>query len=109
VIRAVLLLAAGCAQDTGPHLSSAMPASAPHDTTITIAGERMCDGDCAHAGGEFVIGLGADLPAVQLVLVAFADTSAQVMIPAAAPTGHADIVLTVNGHSSNSLAFEVLP
>lgn len=105
----MLLLAAGCAQDTGPHLSSATPASAGHGATVTIAGERMCAGDCAHAAGEFIAGIGGDLPAVQLPVVALADTSAQIMIPDAAPAGHVSIVLTVNDASSNALGFEVLP
>jgi hypothetical protein len=109
VIRAVLLLAAGCAQDTGPHLSSATPSAASHGATVTIAGERMCAGDCAHAAGEFIAGAGADLPAVQLPVVSFADTSAQVTIPAGAPTGHVSIVLTVNDTSSNALGLDVLP
>jgi hypothetical protein len=108
-MRLALLLAAGCAQDTGPHLSSATPSSAAHGATVTIAGERMCAGDCAHAAGELIASAGGDLPAVQLPVVAFADTRAQIMIPAAAPTGEISIVLTVNDTSSNALGFEVLP
>ena len=108
-LAAACLLAAGCAQSTGPHLSSASPTQASVGQVVTISGERMCQGDCAHAGGSFEMGPGADLPSVQLALVAFADTSAQVMIPSAAPTGHVEIVLNVNDTSSNALGFEVLP
>ena len=41
--RLAVLLAAGCAQDIGPHLTSATPSSAAHGATVTIAGQRMCD------------------------------------------------------------------
>jgi hypothetical protein len=104
-----LVFAAGCAQTTGPHLSSATPSPAAHGQVVTIAGERMCDGNCTTAAGEFAIGGEADTPAVQLPVVAFADTSAQVSIPDVAPSGNTSIILTVNGSSSNALAFEVLP
>jgi hypothetical protein len=108
-VKTAWLLVAGCAQTNGPHLVSSTPASAPHGSTITIDGERMCASDCTTAGGEFAWGLGADLPAVQLPVIALADTSAQVMIPTAAGTGRGVITLTVNDTSSNALAFEVLP
>lgn len=104
----MVLLAAGCAQDTGPHLSSASPASAQRLAHITIAGERLCGGDCAHAGGQFVITLAPDGP-VQLIVETVVDTQAQLLIPNAADIGHSEITLTVNDQSSNALAFEVLP
>ena len=107
--RLAVLLAAGCAQDIGPHLTSATPSSAAHGATVTIAGQRMCDGDCAHAAGEFIIGGAADQPAVQLPIVAFADTDAMVTIPDGAPVGHVSIVLTVDDSASNALGFDVLP
>jgi hypothetical protein len=108
-VRLAVLLAAGCAQTTGPHLSSAMPQPAAHGQVVTITGERMCDGNCMTAAGEFAIGGEADTPAVQLPVVAFADSSAQVSIPDFAPSGTTSIILSVNGSSSNALAFEVLP
>ena len=100
---AVVLLAAGCAQDTGPHLSSATPSSASHGATVTIAGERLCEGDCMHAGGELT------LDNVQAPIVALTDTSLQMTVPDVAPVGRASLVLTVNDTASNALAFEVLP
>jgi len=102
VIR-LLVLVAACAQTTGPHLTSVTPASAAHDATVTIAGERMCAGDCATAAGMF------DLGDVRAAVVALTDTSAQITVPAIAPAGKTSIVLTVNDSSSNALAFEVLP
>jgi hypothetical protein len=108
VIRVLVLLAA-CAETTGPHLSSATPSASAHNTTVALAGERLCAGDCATAAGSFVFGLGGDLPSVVLGLVSLTDTSAQITIPDIAPAGTGDIVLTVNDSSSNALAFEVLP
>jgi hypothetical protein len=102
-VKVALVFAAGCAQTTGPHLTSATPSPAAHGATVTIAGERMCDGDCDTAAGELTIGN------VRAPLLAFSDSSAQIAVPDIAPAGKTDIVLTVSGSSSNALAFEVLP
>lgn len=99
----LLVFAAGCAQTTGPHLTSATPASAGHGAVVTLAGERMCDGDCATAAGELTIG------DVRAPLLAFSDTSAQIAVPDLSPAGTTSIILTVNDSSSNALPFEVLP
>jgi uncharacterized protein (TIGR03437 family) len=99
----VLALVAGCAQTPGPHLTSATPSPAAHGAIVTIAGERMCDGNCSTAAGELTIGN------VRAPLLAFSDASAQIAVPVVAPAGKTDIVLTVSGSSSNALGFEVLP
>lgn len=106
----LLALVAGCSsQGTGPQLTSASPSSAAHGATVTIRGEHMCDGDCATAAGEFTVDGGEDSLTVQLPIVMFGDTSAQVTIPDTAPVGTTDIVLTVDDSASNALAFGVLP
>ena len=69
---------------------------------MTLAGERLCDGDCMAAGGEITFGN------VRAPVVALSDTSAQVVVPDAAQIGKTSIVLTVNDTSSNALAFTVL-
>ena len=102
-MRFALVFAAGCAQTTGPHLLSVMPSPAAHGTIVTVAGERMCDGDCSTAAGELTIGN------VRAPLLAFSDSSAQISVPDIAPAGMTEIVLTVSGSSSNALAFQVLP
>ena len=96
------LLVAGCAQTNGPHLGSATPSQGPYGTTVTIAGERLCGGDCMTAGGELTFG-DARAP-----LVALTDTSAQVVVPDGAVIGKTSIVMTVNDTASNALAFVVL-
>jgi len=98
-----LVFLAACAETTGPHLSSATPSSAAHGAVVSLAGERLCGGDCAHAAGMFDVG------DARAGVVALTDTSAQISIPDIAPTGTTSIVLTVNDSASNALAFEVLP
>ena len=97
------MLVAACAETTGPHLSSVTPAASGHNTVVTIAGSRLCDGDCVHAAGMFDIG------SVRASVIALSDTSAMLSIPDIAPAGKTSIVLTVNDSASNALAFEVLP
>ena len=99
----LLVLVAACAETTGPHLTSAMPAAASVNAVVTVAGERMCAGDCLHAAGMF------DLGSARASVVALTDTSAQITIPALAPAGKTSIILTVNDSTSNALPFEVLP
>lgn len=96
------LLVVGCAQSNGPHLTSVMPAMAPYGSTVTIAGERLCEGDCMTAGGEITFG-DARAPIVSLT-----DTSASVTVPGGAVIGNTTIVLTVNDTASNALPFVVV-
>jgi len=95
--------------DGGPRLDTVNPISAPRSAQVTITGRRLCGstGDCAHAAGQVQLGLGG-LP-VQAVIVGYADTSAQIVIPSATPIGKTSIVATVDDHASNALDFEVLP
>jgi hypothetical protein len=104
-----LLALAGCADDGGPRLDAVTPAAAPRNTTVTIAGHRLCgaSGDCARAAGE--VDLGFDPPMVRAVVVSYSDSAAQVVIPPAAPVGPSVLIATVNERSSNALDCEVLP
>jgi hypothetical protein len=106
---ALAFVLVGCADDGGPRLTAAMPASASHGTLVTLTGTRFCGphADCASAGGEVALGL--ELPSVQAPILSFADTTAQISIPDIAPVGHTQLVMTVDDRSSNALDFEVLP
>ena len=97
-----LVLATGCAQSSGPHLTSVTPSQGPYGSTVMLAGERLCDGECMTAGGEVTFG-DARAPVVGIT-----DTSVMVAVPGGAVLGKNSIVLTVNDTASNALAFVVV-
>jgi hypothetical protein len=101
--------ASACSDDDGPRLEAAMPAAAMRDARVDLIGRRLCGaaGACASAAGEVQIGI--EPPTVRAVVVGYADTSAQIVIPSVAPIGATVLIVTVNERSSNALAFEVLP
>ena len=101
--------ASACSEDNGPRLEAAIPAAAMRDARVDLTGRRLCgaDGACANAAGEVQIGI--EPPTVRAVVVAYSDTSAQIVIPSVAPIGATVLIVTVNERSSNALAFEVLP
>jgi len=98
-----------CASDGGPRLVAAAPAAAARGQNVTLSGERLCGPrhDCAHAGGQVVIGL--EPPQVAASIVSYEDATAVIGIPAIAPVGQTALLLTVDDQASNALAFEVLP
>lgn len=104
-----LIVAPACTDDGGPRLDAASPPAAARNATVTLTGRRLCGSraDCATAAGEIQIGLGS--PVVRAVVVAYSDTSAQIVLPPATPIGDTSLVVTVDDHVSNALAFEVLP
>ena len=103
------IVAGGCAETSGPRLESVTPAAARTGEFVVIAGERLCGatGDCETAGGEVQFGL--DIPVLLARIVRYADTEAEVEVPALLAVGDTGIVVTVNESASNELAFEVLP
>jgi hypothetical protein len=103
------LACAGCSDDEGPRLDSATPSAAARNGLVAIAGHRLCgaQGDCARAGGELQLGI--EPPTVRANIVSYSDTSAQIVIPTAAPVGATVLIAIVNERSSNALDFEVLP
>jgi len=103
---AILAALGACADGNGPRLESATPSATGRGGLVTIAGERLCGGDCETAAGAIRIGL--DTP-VQANIIDYTDTAAQIRIPDIAPVGKTVIVATVNEHASNTLDFEVLP
>jgi hypothetical protein len=109
VVVGGLVAPAGCADDGGPRLSAVTPAAARRGATVTVAGSRLCGAraDCASAAGE--VDLGLDPPMVRATVVGYSDTSAQIVIPGAAPVGGTSLIVTVGERSSNALDFEVLP
>jgi len=109
VIRSFVLLVAACsADDGGPKLASASPASAAHGASVIVTGEHLClSRPCEQTGGTLQLGLA--VPSVQAIVTDASDTRWAFVVPAAVPSGDTEIVITVNGRSSNALSFEVLP
>ena len=107
-LLAAALACAGCGDDGGPRLEAVAPAMASPAAMVTLTGRRLCgaSGACASAGGEVVIGLAQP---VRATVTAYGDTSAQIVIPPAAPVGATQIIVTVNDQASNAIDFEVLP
>ncbi len=104
-----LVAGAACTDADGPLLETVTPSAAARNTMVTLTGQRLCGphDDCARAAGEVLLGL--SLPQVQANVITYATTTAQVMIPPIAPTGSTHLLVTVDGHTSNALAFVVLP
>ena len=100
---------ASCIDDGGPRLDSVTPAAAGRGAMVTVTGRRLCGeaANCARAGGQIQLGL--ELPAVIANVVAYTDTSADIVIPSLASVGRTQLVITVNERASNALEFEVLP
>ncbi|MCX5742666.1 MAG: hypothetical protein NT062_09240 [Proteobacteria bacterium] len=103
----VFALVGGCLDDGGPRLDSVTPATAKRGAMVTIEGARFCSGGCATTTGEVLLGLA--LPQIRANVLAYADTMATIAIPSIAPLGATELVLVVDGTSSNALAFEVTP
>jgi hypothetical protein len=102
----VFFLVAACSTNDGPHLDKAEPASAPVDAIVALSGTHLCGpkSDCTTAAGQVQIGLSNPvMAAVEMT----SDTSIVIVIPAIAPIGKTDLVLTVDNTASNALAFEI--
>jgi hypothetical protein len=82
---------------------------------VTVHGEDFCgegraagDGSCTTLPpGSVVFGL--ELPAARAEVLSWSDRAIGVTVPATAATGEVDVIVTVDGRSSNGGAFEVLP
>ena len=99
---------AGCVDDGGPRLSRVTPDRAGIGASVEIVGDRFCGSaaDCTDVAAKLEIGI--DSPIVQAPIASYTATSATFVVPTIASPGETDIVLTVNGRSSNALPFVVL-
>jgi len=98
-----------CAETGGPRLSSVTPEQAPAGANVVLQGMRFCGEHVACAGVTANVVLGLSPPILQAVIVSYSDMAATIQIPTVAEARATDLVLTVDGHSSNALSFEVLP
>src|SRR5262249_32515250 len=107
VVGALMVVACGT-DSTAPHLDSVMPGQGRANQVVTLVGERLCGmtGDCLHAAS--VVQFGIEPPMVDALVQTYAATSATIVVPSLA-VGTTQIVVTVEGRTSNALAFEIQP
>ena len=106
-VTCAILLLAGCLGEHGPRLTSSAPAQGSPGAMIALTGTDLCAGDCATAAGEVLLGLGAH--PLRAPITSYDDSSAVIVVPALAPIGVTQLVVSVGSASSNALAFEVVP
>jgi len=94
-----------CLDAGGPHIDRVSPAAAPRGATVELSGDGFCRGDCATTTGY--VDIGVELPMVRAAVTAWSATRIAVVVPEAAPVGRTDLIVTVDGSSSNAVAFEV--
>lgn len=105
---ALVLVLGGCAGDVGPRLTSAMPEAAPAGGRVALTGERFCADHIECAGVVAQVEIGLSPPMYQAQIVSYVDRSAVIELPSFVEPGPTQLVLTVDGHSSNALAFKVI-
>jgi hypothetical protein len=106
---------AACQPATGPTIERVEPAAAARGTRIVVMGDEFCgegrdggDGTCTSLPPG-AVDVGLDLPMARAMVVTWGAQEIMVNVPAAAATGASEIIVTVDGRSSNAAAFEVLP
>ena len=109
-MKAVVLVVIGActADDGGPSLTDVTPASAAAGASVALTGERFCGTRADCVGVAAKVELGIDAPIVVAPVLAYAATSATIQVPMLAAAGATELVLTVDGRSSNALPFEVI-
>lgn len=109
LIIIIVVAGAACTDGDGPRLDSVTPVAAARNTMVTMTGQRLCGphDDCAHAAGSALLGL--SLPQVQATVLIYGVAEAQISIPSIARVGATQLIVSVDGQTSNALGFEVLP
>lgn len=98
---------AACGGSSGPTIDSVMPSSGQPTALVALMGSDFCGGlSCDAAGGEVLFGLGSTPLRAQTA--SFEDSMIAIAVPTMAEVGKTQIVLEVNGESSNAIDFEVL-
>jgi hypothetical protein len=107
---AALLWCAGCVDDGGPRIDRVSPAAAPAGAMVEVLGERFCadeaGADCARDVAGYVT-FGLEPPQRRGQVVSWTDRRVEVVVPSSSPAGRADVIVTVDGRSSNAFDFEV--
>ncbi len=108
-VLALGLALGACADDGGPRLDQVTPSTARPGASVELTGRRFCGETLSCLGIAAKVELGLDPPMIEAMVFAYSDNVATIQIPSFAPPGKTALVLTVDGRSSNSLDFEVLP
>jgi len=112
---AASVVLAACQPGNGPTIDGVVPAQATRGTMVTVHGDGFCgegraagDGSCATLPPG-AVDFGLELPMARAMVVSWTEGAIEVTVPAAARVGETDVIVTVDGRSSNGGAFEVLP
>jgi hypothetical protein len=91
-----------------PELQAADPPSAGANTTVVLEGLNLCGLQANCAGTDIEVKV---LTPETLVIdyEAYSATSITFVVPSFVPEGATDIIVVVDGESSNELPFTVLP
>jgi predicted small lipoprotein YifL len=125
--RALSLLAAlttlsvmtACGGDggSGPEIDAIAPASGARGAAVTITGVRFCgdgddaagaDGACTTPPAGFV-NFGVDADVARATVTSWRHEEIVVSVPQAVVDGTNQVIVTVNGVSSNAAEFAVVP
>jgi hypothetical protein len=103
--------AVGCDAGGGPHIESVAPPAGRAGDAITLRGQAFCAGagdraECWRQTAGFV-SFGINPPSVRASVVSWDDTAIVVTVPDSVARGGTELVVTVDGLSSNAADFEV--
>jgi hypothetical protein len=114
-VGAAAVALAACQPGNGPTIDRVTPAQATRGTMVTVHGEGFCgegraagDGSCTTLPPG-AVDFGLELPMARALVLSWTEAAIEVTVPAAAQVGETDVIVTVDGRSSNGGAFEVLP
>lgn len=106
---------AACQPGNGPTIDRVEPAREARGAMVTVRGEGFCgegraagDGSCTTLPSGSV-DFGLELPMARARVLSWSDAAIGVTVPDAARVGDVEVIVTVDGRSSNGGAFEVLP
>ena len=113
------MLAAGglvaCTGAAGPAIERVEPAAAVRGATVIVRGAGFCGPAPVDADGACVtppsgtVTLGLDPPMVRVPIVAWSEAAIAIQVPATAPLGPVEVIVTVDGRSSNAATLEIMP
>lgn len=108
---AVVSILGACAAEDGPRLDAIAPVGGARGAMVTLTGAGLCGPDnpgCARLPSG-AVDFGLTPPIARAAIVTWADDAIAVRVPAAVDNGATTVYVTVDGRSSNGIAFEVLP